>query len=394
MGGFSKVRWEHRIHPLQECAYIKTMTYIKWEMAHLIYAPQVLKFYVEETGSLQMRWKADRTEIFEAVPVKRAVAAQIIPSIVSQMILLLSNLADTYFAGMLNDPNQTAALTVAYPSFLMLTAISNLFGVGGASAIAQALGAKEWERARQLSSTAFWFGLCSAVLYALLFFIFAPWVLVLCGATASTYDIVFRYVKWAIVIGGQAAVMNTLLANLIRAEGNAAVASLGVSMGGILNIILDPIFVLPQMLGMGAAGAGLATAISNLASAGYLFLYLIFRSKGAFSADAENSGGQTALSVAPDKLRYAGICLKPILSIGLSSALQYALTVVAVAAQAKFVSGYPTEAVAGLGITKKLDQLPLYFSIGVANGLLPLLAYNYTSGNQQRRKQVFRFGTY
>ena len=79
--------------------------------------------------------------------------------------------------------------------------------------------------------------------------------------------------------------------------------------------------------------------------------------------------------------------------IGFPSALQYALTVVAVAAQAKFVSAYPTEAVAALGIVKKIDQLPLYFSIGVANGLLPLLAYNHAAGNTARRGQAFRFGT-
>lgn len=328
-----------------------------------------------------MRTIADRTEIFEAMPVKRAVAKQIIPAIASQMILLFYNLADTYFVGLLNNPNETAAITVAYSSFLMLTAISNLFGVGGASAIARALGAKERERAKQLSTVSIWFGLLSGILYSLLFFIFARPILTLCGATDSTYAIVYEYATWIIVIGGPATVLNTLLANLVRAEGSAAAASVGVSMGGLLNIILDPVFVLPQMIGMGAAGAGLATAISNFAATIFFLIYM-FR-----------KGKQTILSVNPGNLRYAKEHLKPILSIGLSSALQYALTVVAVAAQAKFVSKYPTEAVAALGITKKLDQLPLYFSIGTANGLLPLLAYNYTAGNQKRRKQAFRFGT-
>lgn len=84
--------------------------------------------------------------------------------------------------------------------------------------------------------------------------------------------------------------------------------------------------------------------------------------------------------------------LRSILVIGFPSALQYALTVVATAAQAKFVSQYPTEAVAALGIVKKLDQLPLYFSIGVSNGLLPLLAYNHAAGNQVRREKAFRLG--
>lgn len=81
-------------------------------------------------------------EIFEHAPVRRAVVAQIFPSIAGQMIILVYNLADTYFVGMLNAPHETAAVTVVYPCFIMLTAVSNLFGVGGASAIARALGKK------------------------------------------------------------------------------------------------------------------------------------------------------------------------------------------------------------------------------------------------------------
>lgn len=75
-------------------------------------------------------------EIFEHAPIHWAVIAQILPSIASQMITLVYNLADTYFVGRLNAPQETAAVTVVYPCFIMLTAISNLFGVGGASAIA------------------------------------------------------------------------------------------------------------------------------------------------------------------------------------------------------------------------------------------------------------------
>ena len=92
------------------------------------------------------------------------------------------------------------------------------------------------------------------------------------------------------------------------------------------------------------------------------------------------------------RFRRTGRCLSGILKVGFPSALQYALTVVAIAAQAKFVSRYPTEAVAALGIVKKLDQLPLYFSIGVSGGLLPLLAYTDSAGNITRRRASFRYG--
>lgn len=328
-----------------------------------------------------MKHTSDRTAVFETVPIRRAVGMQIIPAIASQMIALLYNLADTYFVGMLNEPRQTAAITVVYSSFLMLTAISNLFGVGGASALSRALGRKNPEDARQIASVSFWGGVASSIVFSLLFLALARPVLVLCGATPDVYDIAFDYALWVIVIGGPGIILNTLLSNLVRAEGSAAAASIGVSMGGIMNIILDPFFVLPQFLGLGAVGAGIATAISNFAAAAYFLIYIAVR--------REN----TIVSVNPARLRYTGKFIKTILTIGFPSAVQYALTVVAVAAQSRFVSQYTTEAMAALGIVKKLDQLPLYFSIGVSSGLLPLLAYNYSSGNQQRRRSAFRFGT-
>ena len=323
----------------------------------------------------------NRTEIFENTPIKKAVLLQIVPAIASQMIALLYNLADTYFVGLINDPVQTAAITVVSPCFVMLTAISNLFGVGGASAIARALGKKEANRARQIASVSFWGGLVMGILFALLFWLLERPILTLCGAREETFAVVMAYAKWVVVIGGPWTVLNTLLANLVRAEGSARRAFVGVSLGGVLNIALDPLFVLPRFLGWGAAGAGIATAISNMAATVY-FLCGIFRRRQ-----------DTVLSIAPGHLRHIRAHLGGILVIGFPSALQYALTVVAVAAQAKFVSAYPTEAVAALGIVKKIDQLPLYFSIGVANGLLPLLAYNHAAGNTARRSQAFRFGT-
>lgn len=328
-----------------------------------------------------MRSMAERTEIFERLPVKTAVWKQIIPAVASQMITLVYNLADTYFVGMLNDPRQTAAVTVAGASFLMLTALSNLFGVGGASLIAGFLGKKEPRKASQVAAITFWCGLVFGVLFSLGYVALARPVLHLCGATEDTYAFAYGYVRWTVIFGGTATILNTLLANLIRAEGAAGAASLGLSLGGVLNIILDPIFVLPQFLGYGAVGAGIATMISNFVSLGILLLYVLRQRK------------DTVISLRPGHLRFAPQHLPRILSVGFPSAVQYALTLVASSAQLNFVSKYETEAIAGLGIVKKLDQLPLYFSIGVANGLLPLLAYNHSAGNHRRRRDTFRFGS-
>lgn len=318
--------------------------------------------------------------IFEELPVRQAVLKQILPAIASQMIALLYSLADTYFVGMLNAPAQTAAITIVYSCFIMLTALSNLFGIGGASVIARRLGKKDTQAAQAVSAICFWCSIAVGLCFSLLFLLFARPILTLCGASENTFSFAYAYAEWVIVYGGVFSVLNTLLANLIRAEGSAAQASFGLSLGGILNIILDPFFILPQFLGFGVVGAGIATALSNCISVLYFLLFLCRQKQ------------HTLLSLSPRHLSDIRLYLQEVLHIGIPSALQYGLTVVAVAAQTRFVSQYPTEAIAALGIVKKLDQLPLYFSIGTASGLLPLLAYTHSAGNETRRKQAFRFG--
>ena len=320
----------------------------------------------------------DRTAVFQNEPVFKAVIKQIAPAIAAQMISLVYNLADTWFVGLLNDPKQTAAVTVVYPSFIMLTAISNLFGVGGGAAVARCLGRGEEKTAKGVSAVSFWGGAVSTLAFAAVFAIFAKPLLSLCGATGETMENCFGYAKYSIMIGGLFTSLSILAANLVRAEGASFAASFGLSLGGLLNVALDPFFILPRFMGMGVAGAGLATAISNAVSLLYFVIFISAR-KGV-------------LSISP-KLVGEGIKKLPeILRTGLPSAVQFALTVVAIAAQARFVSKYPTEAVAGLGIIKKLDQLPINFSMGTAAGLLPLLAFNHAAGNRERLKKCFALG--
>lgn len=299
----------------------------------------------------------DKTYLFEQMPASQAVRRQILPAIASQMVLLAYNLADTYFVGLLNDPLQTAAVSVAYTITVLMTAIANLFAVGGASCMARALGRHEDTDAQCIAAISFWWCLLAAVLFSVVFAWLASPLLHLCGATSETYALAFHYAKYVVIWGGPCAIINILLANLLRAEGSAGIASAGVSLGGLINIALDPLFVLPQFLGLGAQGAGLATAISN--GIGTLFLlFCIF-----------NRRRSSVVSLRPGSMRYTAKHMGSIVKIGFPSCAQYLLTMVAVGALMKFMSAYDTDAVAALGIVKKLDMLPLYFSIGVSGGI-------------------------
>lgn len=203
------------------------------------------------------------------MPIRKAVIKQVGPSIFSQMVALLYNLSDTYFVGILNSPIQTAAMTVAAPLTLMLTAIANIFAIGGASLISSLLGKKEYERAKQIGNCSFWYGIVAAILYSSIVMTGAIPLLNLCGADESIYPSAHAYIKWVVGIGGISSITSLILSSLIRSEGYSTMASIGLSIGGILNIILDPIFVFPNMLNMGIRGAGLATAFSVLCLIGY-----------------------------------------------------------------------------------------------------------------------------
>ena len=281
-----------------------------------------------------MGQKIDRTYLFERMPVGQAVRRQIIPSIASQMVILLYNLADTYFVGLLNDAAQTAAVSLAYSVTLLMTALANLFAVGGAGRIAQLLGRRDRDGAREVCAVSFWFALLASAAFCVLFTLLSSPILRLCGATDETYALACGYSRWVISVGGTFSILNTVLANLIRADGSAFAASMGVSAGGIINMLLDPLFVLPRFLGMGAEGAGLATAISN--AAGMLILLGIIA--------ARRRVGVVALR--PGDLRATRRHIGRILRIGLPSAVQFLLTLVAVGALTKFMSLYDTAAVA------------------------------------------------
>lgn len=316
------------------------------------------------------------------MPVKKAVRTQIVPVIISQMISLIYSLADTYFVGLLNDPVQTATVAIAAPVYLTTLILSNLFGIGGAGILARHLGKKEPDEAARAGTAAFWAAFLSASAMALVIGILNRPILLLCGASETTYLFVRGYVLWTVILGGPAVITSFVLANLIRAEGNAAVASLGLSMGGILNMLLDPLFVLPRFLGMGAVGAGFATGLSNLFTMLFFLLYI------------RRHREESILRFHLAKLRGCGSILNEILKLGFPSAIQYLLLFISVSFITRTVSSYSTEAIAAFGIVKKLNQLPLYFALGVASGLLPILSYNYGSGNQKRRNEAFLYGSF
>ena len=189
--------------------------------------------------------------LFESMPIPKAVANLSLPMVVTSLVMVIYNLADTYFVGMLNDPIQNAAVTLAYPVMLAFNAVNNLFGVGTSSMMSRSLGAGDYERVKSCSAFGFYGALFSGLLFALACTLFRNPLMVLLGADATTMAATGEYMLWTVTCGAMPAILNVVQAQMTRAEGSALHASIGTMSGCILNIILDPIFILncPSLCG-------------------------------------------------------------------------------------------------------------------------------------------------
>lgn len=316
----------------------------------------------------------DRLELFERKPVPQAVMTLAIPTIISSLVMVLYSMADTYFVGLLNDPIQTAGVTLAGPVLLAFNAISNLFGVGTSSVMSRSLGEKDYESVKQASAIGLYAALFSSILFSLLVLVFYDPLLNLLGADMSTYGATKAYMDYAIVMGTVPSIVNMVFSYLVRAEGSALHASVGVMVGALLNIVLDPIFILPWGLNMGAAGAGLATMLSNVVAVIY-YIILVFYQKE-----------KTNISISPKDFSFNKTIWKKITSVGIPASIQNLLNVTGMTLLNNFTAGYGPDAIAAMGIALKVQLVPIQTAIGASQGVMPIVSYNYANNNHARMK--------
>ena len=313
--------------------------------------------------------------LFEAMPVARAVATLAIPTIISQVVTMIYNLADTFFIGQIGDPTMVAAVSLVSPWFNLLTALGNLFGLGGSSLISRMLGAKNQADVRHVAAFSVWGGALVTLAFSAITYVVREPLLAFLGASAATYPYAESYLFWVVVLGGVPTMVSLTLGHLLRSEGHARPASAGMMFGGILNVALDPLLIFG--FHMNVAGAAIATAFSNAASVAF------------FAVAYLRLGKKTAVSLHP---RYFTLrFVRPICSVGLASALATALGNASNMVMVRLASGYGDIPVAAYGIVKRIDQLPLSVSMGLCQGFMPLVGYNYAAKNYERMRHVSVF---
>lgn len=313
-------------------------------------------------------------EIFQNASVPKAVINNVVPSIISMIMVLVYNLADTFFIGKTNNAFMVAAVSVATPAFLIFMAIGMLFGIGGTSLISRMLGEKREERAKHASSFCFWTGLCVGILSMLLMFVFATPVCRAIGASDDTVEYATTYLR-IVSLGIPFLILSNSFSNIIRAEGRAKTAMSGMIIGNLANIILDPIMIL--YCGWDVAGAAIATVIGNVLSAVFYFIHLISK--------------KSMLSIHPKDYRIGGRIALDVFAIGIPASLNSILMSVSNIIINKLISGFGDMAVAGLGVAMKVNMIVVMLLIGLGVGIQPLLGYCFGAGNRKRYFAVLKF---
>lgn len=319
--------------------------------------------------------KQDKTiEIFQNAPVPKAVISNIIPSIISMIMVLLYNLADTFFIGQTKNAYMVAAVSIATPVFLIFMAVGMLFGIGGTSLISRMLGEGKERRAKNASSFCFWTGLSIGVVAMIFIWIFVEPICRVVGASDDTLEYTMQYLN-IVAFGIPFLIVSNTFSNIIRSEGRAKTAMTGMIIGNLTNIILDPVMILG--FGWNVAGAAVATVIGNVCAAVFYLIHLLSK--------------RSILSIKLKDYRIGGRITSGVLAIGIPASLNSILMSVSNILINKVMGGYGDMAVAGLGVAMKVNMIVVMLLIGIGTGIQPLLGFCFGARNKERYMAVLRF---
>ena len=334
---------------------------------------------VGDDNKMEYKKNENQDKVFETLPVPASLRVMIVPAVISQLIVLIYNMADTFYVGQTGNPYMVAATSLILPIFNITLCLAGLAGTGGGALISRLLGEHREEEAERVSV----FTICLAVFTAAVFSvgigIFMNPLLKLLGAGENTYEYAGQYAFCVIVLGGIPTVLSNVLSNLIRSIGCSKVAGKGIILGGLLNIALDPLFMfvlLPD--GCEVLGAGIATCLSNCFAC-LFFIIVMARMKGQSVLTFDLRKGR------PDKES-----IESIFAVGIPSAAASFLFDLDYVVIDKLMVSYHDLALAAIGIVLKVERFPLNVGIGICQGMMPLVAYSYGARNKKRMNDAIR----
>ena len=307
--------------------------------------------------------------------VSKAILKLSIPMVMGMMIQVLYNLVDTYFIGMLNDANQLAAANISLPVFMMLMAIAGIVGSGASSYISRCLGNKDYEEANKTISIATGILIIMSIIVMIAGIFMSPNIAKGLGANDVTFNYTYKYIV-IMFIGSIPVMCSYALGQLLRSEGNIMQSVIGLTLGTVINIVLDPVFIFG--FNMQITGAAIATIIGQTSTLIY-FIYAFLK-------------GKTTLKINLKKFKYDKNIFKEIFTIGVPASLNQMLMGVATVVVNNIAVGYGTLTVAGMGVAMKIMTIGTFVFMGFSAGCQPLVGYNYGCNNIPRVKEIVKKG--
>lgn len=329
----------------------------------------------------------DNTKVFEEYSVPAAVRTLAVPSMLGMLINIVYNLADTFFVGQTGDANQVAAVSVTMPLFLLFIACGNLFGVGGCAFVSRSLGEGNRDKVKTISAFCIYSAIALGIVMTVVFLVFKEPILYAVGASDITVGYASDYLKY-VAIGSPFIVTAVMVGNLVRGEGAAKESMFGSVIGQLVNIVLDPIFILnagdnlfgfkmPFGLGQGVAGAAIATVIGNVVTVVYFLIYFL--------------RGKSILSITPKRYSAKNGIAKGVITVGMPATINNLLMSFSNILINVFLQAYGDDAVAAMGVAMKANMLVTMLQLGLAQGIQPLIGYCYGAGNYKRMKKSMGF---
>lgn len=313
-------------------------------------------------------------EAFNRMSVPQAVMKNAIPAMVAMLMVLIYNLADTFFIGQTHNAYQVAAVSLATPVFLMFMAVGTVFGIGGTSVISRAMGEGRTEYAKKVCSFCMWACVIVGIGMSALFLLFMNPLLSLIGASEDTWEYARSYLT-IVSCSGVFVLISNCYSNILRAEGQATKAMVGQVMGNLLNVVLDPIMILG--FGWNITGAAIATVVGNVAAAGYYIIYFL--------------RGESSLSIRIRDFSVKDKIGSSVLAIGIPASLASVLMSISQIIMNGLMAGYGDMALAGIGVAMKITMITGMIAMGIGQGIQPILGYCVGAKTWERYKKIMRF---
>lgn len=316
----------------------------------------------------------DTVGLFEKAPVPQAVLKNAVPAMAAMLMVLIYNLADTFFIAQTRIDILVAAVSLATPVFLIFMALGTVFGIGGTSVISRSLGQGRTEHAKKVCSFCMWGCVTVGVVISAAFLLLMEQILELIGASADTWGPARTYLT-IVALGGPFVLISSCFSNILRAEGQPNKAMMGQILGNLLNVLLDPVLILGFRWGI--AGAAIATVAGNLAGAGYYLLHFL--------------RGRSTLSIHIRDLSFRDGIGAGVLAIGIPASLGSLLMSLSQIIINARMAGYGDMALAGMGVAMKVTMMTGMVCIGFGQGVQPLLGYCVGAGLWERFKKIMGF---